>query len=87
MQLYDQLFDIFENEVEVVIDAVVLLRAMRKTHENEDLFIEKSNGKRIVIHPEDEVSDVAGFIMIQKNHRDVAINPMHIISVISKGDL
>lgn len=68
-------------------DVVVLLKAMRKAHEDDDLFIEKSNGKRFVIHPEDSVSDVAGFVMIQNSHRDVAINPAHIISIINKGDL
>lgn len=68
-------------------DIVVLIRAMRKGNPDEDIFVEKSNGKRVVIHPEDTVTDVAGCLMIQNSHRDIAINPNHIISIITKGDL
>lgn len=68
-------------------DTVVLIRAMRKGNLDEDIFVEKSNGKRVVIHPEDTVTDVSGYLMIQKSSRDIAINVNHIISVITKGDL
>lgn len=68
-------------------DTVALLRAMRRGNEDEDIFVEKSNGKRVVIHKDDDVSDVAGYLMILKPNRDIAINPAHIISIITKGDL
>lgn len=68
-------------------DTAVLIRAMRKESPDEDIFIEKSNGKRLVLHPQDDISDICGYLMIQNSHRDVAINPQHIISIITKGDL
>lgn len=68
-------------------DAVVLIENMRKCFPNDDIFIEKSNDKRIVIHPNDEVSPICGFVFIIKPNRDIAINPRQIISIINKGDL
>lgn len=68
-------------------DTVVLLHTMRKENPKEDIFIEKSNGKRLVIHFEDLISDASGFVLIIKKERDIAINPDHIISIFNKGDL
>ena len=68
-------------------DAAVLVENMRKQHPGDDIFIEKSNDKRIVVHPQDEITAICGFLFIIKPNRDIAINPRHIISVINKGDL
>lgn len=68
-------------------DVAILIRAMRKENPDEDIFVEKSNDKRIVVHPQDQINDMAGFLFIKKESRDIAINPLHIISVITKGDL
>ena len=68
-------------------DAAVLVANMRKENPDDDIFIEKSNGKRIVIHSNDNVTAICGFLFIMKPNRDIAINPRHIISVINKGDL
>lgn len=68
-------------------ETVVLLHIMTKENPEEDIFIEKSNGKRIVIHPGDKIMDASGYVMIVKPQRDLALNPNHIISIITKGDL
>lgn len=68
-------------------ETVALLNIMRKANPNEDIFIEKSNGKRVVIHPDEKVADASGYVMIFKDQRDMALNPKHIISIITKGDL
>jgi hypothetical protein len=46
-----------------------------------------NNGKRVVIHPDEKVADASGYVMIFKDQRDMALNPKHIISIITKGDL
>ena len=68
-------------------DTVVLVRAMKKEYPDEDLFVESSVGGKLVIHPEDEVMDVAGFLLVVKKRRDVAVNPDHVITIFNKGDL
>lgn len=68
-------------------DVVVLIKNMQKENEGDDIFIEKSNNKRVVIHSDEDVHDVCGFVMVIKPKRHIAINPDHIISVINKGDL
>ena len=68
-------------------ETVALLNIMRKANPDEDIFIEKSNGKRVVIHPDEQVADASGYVMIFKDQRDMALNPKHIISIITKGDL
>ncbi|MBR3208734.1 MAG: hypothetical protein IKF82_00540 [Bacilli bacterium] len=68
-------------------DTVVLVRAMKKEYPDEDLFVERSVGGKLVIHPEDEVMDVAGFLLVVKKRRDVAVNPDHVITIFNKGDL
>ena len=69
-------------------DTVALINAMRKENPKEDIFIEKSNGKRVVIHDKDEIMDASGYLMIvKKDLRDIAVNPSHIISIINRGDL
>ena len=68
-------------------DAAVLVENMRKQHPGDEKKIKKSNDKRIVVHPQDEITAICGFLFIIKPNRDIAINPRHIISVINKGDL
>ncbi len=68
-------------------DAVVLLRAMRKEYPHEDVFVERTVGGKLIIRPEDDVMDVAGFLLVAKQGRDVAVNPNHIITIFNKGDL
>lgn len=68
-------------------DVVALIRAMRKEFPGEDIFVERSNENRLVIREEDEVMDVAEFLLVCKQTRDVAVNPDHIVTVFNKGDL
>lgn len=68
-------------------DMVAFIRALRKERPNEDIFIEKSNNKRIAIRNNDDIADICGMVVIIREARDIAINPDHIISIISKGDL
>lgn len=68
-------------------DVVVLLRAMRREYPNEDIFIERTVGGKLIIRSEDDVMDVAGFLLVVKKGRDVAVNPNHIITIFNKGDL
>jgi hypothetical protein len=68
-------------------DVVVLLRAMRKEYPNDDIFVERTVGGKLRIRSEDDVMDVAGFLLVGKQGRDVAVNPNHIVTIFSKGDL
>ena len=68
-------------------DTVVLIKKMREKRTGEDFFIEKSNGKRVIIHPNEEVIATEGFVVVIKDKRDIAIDSNHIISIINKGDL
>ena len=68
-------------------DTVVLLRAMRREYPHEDVFVERTIGGKLIIRPEDEIMDVAGFLLIVKKERDVAVNPDHIITIFNKGNL
>ena len=67
-------------------DMVTFIRALRKERPDEDIFIEKSNGKRVLLRTQDDIADICGMVVIVKDIRDIALNPNHIISIISKGD-
>ena len=68
-------------------DTVALIRAMRKEFPHEDIFVERTNDNKLVIKEEDEVMDVAGFLLVCKKTRDVAVNPNQIVTIFNKGDL
>jgi len=68
-------------------DVAVLLKKMRTERSGEDIFIQRSVGGKLLVKPEDRIKDGAGFLMIIKKERDVAININHIVSIFTRGDL
>jgi len=70
-----------------VFETIAFIRKLREKYPDEDIYIEKSNGKRIVAHPKEDVFALEGYVVICKPTRDIGIETDHIISILNKGDL